>query len=72
MKVTATTSRHQLSADHAVHIGVADTPLGRHLTIDTQWFGARDPIGLQRQYSVTVPPEVLRRIGEYLINQSKE
>lgn len=69
---TMSTSSHLLSADYGIHIGVQDTPVGKHLTIDTQWYGAKNPIGLQRQYSVTLPPEVLRRIGEYLINASKE
>jgi hypothetical protein len=64
-------SWHQLSKDYAIEVLVSDTPTGKHLTIDTQWFGAKNPQALQRQYSVTLPPDVLKRIGQYLTQRSK-
>lgn len=64
-------SWHQLSKDYAIEVLVEDTPLGKHLTIGTQWFGAREPQELQRQYSVTLPPDVLKSIGKYLTQRSK-
>jgi hypothetical protein len=71
MKIIGSTSHQPLSEDYTLLVGVHDTPLGKHLTIDTQWLGAKDPDAVQRQYSVTLPPHVLLRIGEHLIDEAE-
>lgn len=59
-----------LSADFVLHIRVTHTPLGKHVTFDTQWLGAKAPDATQRQYSVTLTPEQLDRLGQHLKEQA--
>lgn len=59
-----------LSADFNLHVQVTHTPLGKHIAFDTQWLGAKDSAATQRQYSVTLTPEQLDRIGQHLKEQA--
>lgn len=70
MKITGSTATYHLSKDYSLHVGVQDTPLGKCLTIDSQWLGAKDPDALQRQFTVTLPANTLKRIGLHLLDEA--
>lgn len=65
-----TTLSLPLSADFTLHVSVTHTQLGQHLSFDTQWFGAKDSAATQQQYSVTLNPEQLYRLGQHLKEQA--
>lgn len=63
---------YQLSKDYVLHVDAKKTPLGHHLSISTQWLGAKNPNEKQRRFSVTVPRETLHKIGHLLTIHAKE
>jgi len=57
---------YPLSHDFILHIDVQPTRLGRHLSISTQWLGAKNPQERQRRFDVTLPPEIVHKIATQL------
>lgn len=56
----------QLSQDFLLHIAVTHCQQGKHLSLSTQWLGAKNPQSHETQYKVTLTPQQLLQIANYL------
>lgn len=55
-----------VSASYLLHVSVSDVPSTRekHLKIESQWLGAKNPEERQTKFAVTLPAHMLSEIAQ--------
>ncbi len=65
-----TTLTLPVSANFVLHVDLTDHRLGTHIAFRTQWTDSKNPGATQTQYGITLQPEQLKQLGEFLIQHT--